>query len=351
MAAESSIPLPCPGSQVIAERPTINRPLVEKLARVAAGIPLNEASYLPDGVAGLSREMRLLAWLYSTGICQQTRNFIGIVGAREYRGSDYLTRRMIEHMSTEPEFWKPASLLDLEDAKLAAIFSDDRTAATSCMDRLEERARQLRDLADFIVWNTATSIEDMFPPDEPLVVEEISERLAMTEAYSDPLAKKTNLLLMVLVKEGLLKLSNPRSLRMPIDYHLMRVFLRTGVLVFSRESDLEQRLVRHQVVTSEEETAIRKACVEAGRIFTEFGADLFHLDALLWNIGRNCCQESGLPLCRLDRTCPKKPDRCTLIDGFHYDCPNKCPFNEHCHTATGEKPFLVHAPRFETHFY
>lgn len=314
------------------------------LARAARATPPRLGDYLPDNPAHFTREERLLVWFVTTGICQQTRALEGTVENRWFRGSDYLTRRAFAHLREHPGFWHPSHLANVTTDQLAAAISDTGRAQDSTLDRCEERARMTREMGAWMADKPWWSAK------ESHAVATIAEPLRRLEAYADPLQKKTYLLLGTLVRAGLLHLADPGSMELPVDYHVMRVLLRTGSVVVPH--DLAEKLATKTPCTDYEEEAVRRACIVAGRWLVEHGTDLFDLDALLWSVGRNCCREDAAPLCGGTGTCPKKAgDRCSLIQGFAYECPDACPLAEGCSTARGKANSLLHAPVFETHFY
>lgn len=80
----------------------------------------------------------------------------------------------------------------------------------------------------------------------------------------DPLRKKSGLLALILSQrpEKFLTFGEDEEVEPVIDYHLMRSCLRTG-LVEVQDEGLRSKLARRQLVTSEEEWAVRLAAFRA----------------------------------------------------------------------------------------
>jgi len=328
----------------------IDKQRIARLAASAGRVALNPASHLPKHRGReLSRGERLLLWFVATGICQQTRALEGTVDGVWCRGSDYLTRRLAAHLAAHPAAWTCEALARLGPEELAAMVSDDGIGATSTLDRREERAHHTRQMATWLLEEHGGDIERFLPANAAQDARALLAELAPLEAYEDPLRKKSCLLLMTLEAERLVALDHREAIRLPVDYHVMRVLLRAGAVVVTNPQ-LELRLRLRETVLGYQEEAIRLACQDAAAEMVRLGMGLFELDALLWSVGRNCCRENDAPLCRVGSTCPLKPDRCSLIQSFRYACPDACPLESGCASA-GKAGALLNAPVVETHYY
>src|SRR5690606_21218884 len=137
------------------------------------------------------------------------------------RGSDYLYRRMYESMLVYPHCYTPSGLMNLTEEELARIVSDDGQPESTTLDRLEERVRLSRDLGKVLSKVYENDTEVLFPK-TPLSTEECLLRLSRFEAYSDPLHKKSYLLLLHVLHTGEIELQDPERIQLPVDYHVMR---------------------------------------------------------------------------------------------------------------------------------
>ena len=156
----------------------------------------------------------------------------------------------------------------------------------------------------------------------------ILQRLSSFRAYSDPVQKKSFLFLMFASKSGVWQLADLENLKVAIDYHIMRIALRSG-MVEVHDQDLAQNLRARTEVSAETDNRIREAIREACDLLIEYsGHTVFDVDNILWMMGRNCCFYDHAPICG-DNRCSKM-DKCSFIRGIEYDCPGHCLFDGLC---------------------
>jgi hypothetical protein len=120
---------------------------------------------------------------------------------------------------------------------------------------------------------------------------------------SDPLAKKANLLAVVLSArpEHWLAASDPESIQPIVDYHMMRLCMRTG-LVQILDPDLNRRLRTRMWVDMQEELAIRQATGRAILgLVQRTNQSVAAIDGLFFRLGRTACLETQAPDCH---SCP-----------------------------------------------
>jgi hypothetical protein len=170
-------------------------------------------------------------------------------------------------------------------------------------------------------------------------------------AYTDPVRKKSHLLLMVLHERGLWPLADPENLETAIDYHIMRVALRFGIVEVT-DPALRGVLVDQTPVGQDVDTAVRaavgRACREAIRLTP--GLTPFRLDNALWMIGRSCCFPGRAPVCTVPGRCDRS-NTCSLIEILDSHCGLSCPLSGHCLGARDESHRSFHETRFDSHFY
>jgi len=134
----------------------------------------------------------------------------------------------------------------------------------------------------------------------PKPVQAILRTLGGLPGYmSDPMAKKANLLAVILGArpEGFLQTKDPENIAPIVDYHMMRVCLRTG-LVNIENADLERRLCTRMWVDPTEELAIRQATGRAIlNLVEQTGCSVAAIDGLFFKIGRKHCVETEEPTC------------------------------------------------------
>ena len=131
---------------------------------------------------------------------------------------------------------------------------------------------------------------------------------------SDPLAKKANLLAVILAArpERFLDARDPENIAPIVDYHMMRLCLRTG-LVGVQDPDLERRLSERVWVDTVEELAIRQATGRAIlRLVEDTTCTVADIDGLFFRLGRTVCLETSEPncsACPLETACAKHTRR------------------------------------------
>ena len=147
----------------------------------------------------------------------------------------------------------------------------------------------------------------------PRPVKTLLEIVRQLPGYmSDPMDKKANLLAVILSArpEKFLEMRDPESIEPIVDYHMMRVCLRTG-LVNIENDDLKQRIEQRRWVDPTEELSIRQATGRAILSLVEqTGCSVAAIDGLFFKIGRTYCVETSQPQCI------------------------ECPIENHCSQAT-----------------
>jgi hypothetical protein len=176
-------------------------------------------------------------------------------------------------------------------------------------------------------------------------------RLAAMPAFSDPVQKKSHLLLIFLHERGLWPVADPENLEVAIDYHVMRVALRVGLLEVEDDA-LRQQLVEQRPADEALDTmvrlAVRGACRAALRATP--GLTPFRLDNLLWMVGRNCCFYEHEPVCTKPGAC-WKIDTCSLIVSFPHDCGLSCPMSPVCRGARDPDHRALHEVAHDSPHY
>ena len=126
------------------------------------------------------------------------------------------------------------------------------------------------------------------------------ESLASIPGFGeDPLAKKANLLALILANrpEHFLDLRGSSMIAPIVDYHIMRTTLRTGCVTIV-DGDTRQHLADRIWVGSDTESTIRVAARDAINALCErSGLDVAEVDGFLFSLGRRLCLETEPPRC------------------------------------------------------
>lgn len=262
-------------------------------------------------------------WFYLVAICQHTVGLQGTIAGRRLRGWDYLeaaARRKFELFTAE-------RLLSLTARELQAVFSDCGDPELSTLDRVEERLGQLHECARLLLSQYAGDVNEIYRRSKGRLIGPggIIEALSHFGPYSDPIRKKSFLFLEMVSASGLWDLKDPQALHVPVDYHVMRIALRSGLV---RVSDPHlDRVLRSRAPVNEELDQFIRARIEAAcdLLVKESGHSVFEVDMLLWHIGRSCCYYPSGPCCS---GCTE-PANCSLA-GALGACPDRCPLDGAC---------------------
>ncbi len=322
-----------------------------RIGRALGSIRPRTSWFLPRLGGDATPDDEAVFWCLVIGICQQTRTARGVVDGVALRGSDYLIAAARRFRNACPAAFTPGAVRTWTITDFRKAFSDGGDPATCTLDRVEERLRLLSGIGRLLEAEGGGSFLELAERagrriGGPLG---LAERLAAAEAYADPARKKTWLLVIFLRRLGIFEPSDPGAIGLPVDYHILRVALRSGAVLPGPE--LRRALVEGRPFEPAEDAAIRTVVSRAGSPIAEGGAlDLFTLDNLLWMIGRNCCFYEHPPVCREPGPCPHRKT-CSLIEGTDWDCPDRCPLHGVCRGSLDAAFAALVETRVETHWY
>lgn len=285
----------------------------------------DEYLFVPPTPAEARREANY--WTFVIAICQHTRSLQGVIDGHWCRGWDYLvraTRRVVD------EFASAQAMVKIDADRLRAILSDDFDPARSTVDRVDERLRQLHEVAELLLAEYEGEAMNLYYQAAGRLRGEggILERLAQIPAFADPLEKKAHLLAGQLDAAGIWPLKDPQNLKVCMDYHAMRVALRTGIVEVTDPGlliALKQRAIVSDEINHRVRSVVSDAC---DRVIALSGVSVFQFDKWIWHLGRSCCFYEHDPICG-SNTCHKM-DRCTYIQAVDYPCPGRCSLDGTC---------------------
>ncbi len=273
---------------------------------------------------------------YLVAICQHTKSLQGIIEGEWCRGWDYLERACRRVMADHPDDFSAENMSRITGQELRRILSDDFDPAHSTLDRVEERVKQLRDCGQRLLARYDGDAMNLYRQaggylhGQPGILKLMSE----FQAYSDPIQKKSFLYLMFVSQAGIWEIKDLENLKVAVDYHIMRIALRSGMVRV--EGALERVLKERREVDVATDTKVRGAVQGACDLLVRHsGHSIFEVDNILWMMGRNCCFYDHEPICG-ENTCFKE-DRCTFIGSIVYDCTGKCLFDGVCLGSTDEE--------------
>lgn len=192
-----------------------------------------------------------------------------VEGAGPFEGSDLIWHLGCASERARPGTLSAEALRDVDGAAVEALFrAGDETVAGA-----DVRARLWRDLAGGLLADYDGSAESLIAASAGRLggTQGLITRLARSEAYSDPLQKKSFLFAKIAARRGWLTVTDPDAWQVCADNVLMRLCLRSGLVAPGDDPDR---------VRSDTREALK-------RLADESGVAPPLLDDLLWDLGRS----------------------------------------------------------------
>jgi hypothetical protein len=308
----------------------VNEEQCQALARCLRPLQVRPDPYLEKPAGENERRQEANYWFYITAICQSTRSFEGIIDGQWIRGWDYLvqaSRRRMEEFDAQR--MQAYTAMDLR-----RLLSDDFNAEHSPIDRVQERLEQLQDCADALLHDYGGEAMGVYERSRGRLAGEggLLALLSEFRAYDDPLQKKSMLLAGMLHQIDVWPLRDPENLKVAMDYHAMRVALRSGMVDVQDGAlarDLRERNPVHDALNQVVRTTVSSAC---DIMVQESGMSVFAFDKWIWHLGRSCCFYDHDPICGSGQAAQQcfRRSTCTFIRATSYSCPNVCVLDGVC---------------------
>ena len=227
------------------------------------------------------------------------KNFEGYVGGDFVHGADALYRLGMLIFEKDPDFFSPKRMSRIARSDIEKWLVITEPEKIAIRDP-EIRAFLLRDCGEKILKMYDGSVLGLIEASDHYLYSVVEggfiDRLRIFRAYEDPVEKKSFLLAKFLERRGLLRVKDPENAQVPVDNHLVRIAIRSGLVIPS--DDLRKYFVSWKQETSrEEDVLIRLVIRMAYKKVTELAnISPFILDDLLWLLGRKICVR-GTPKC------------------------------------------------------
>lgn len=210
--------------------------------------------------------------------------------------------------------------------------------------RAKERAAMLRDVGQTII--------DKFGGDAGNLLAQCGARLSGDAGFmalldrfaafkADPLRKKSNVLVHEIVRDGIVRFSDENTIKPAVDYHIMRMYLRTGRVVpmhrsvkdlLKKDSAPRPRLVR----------LLREAVSEALSLTSLYAKmSIPEVNSLEWQIGRDIC----------DRQSPRCTNATGALSASSGSNDNRCPHSTFCRAFMDPEFRQLREPDLKKSFY
>ncbi len=223
---------------------------------------------------------------------------VGTLDGKERKGSDLLWRIAMRQFNRDPDWFLVERLADVgADQMKNELFVDDNGIIP--FPDLQDRIKITRE------YGYSLALRGMTPTliiknanDEKNTLATFLLLMRSVSGYDRDLFEKRQLLLAMVLHnrpEGFLRVTDPDRWRPIVDYHLMRVCLRSGVVMLD-DQELGTNVDRAWV-DEEAEAEIRRQCYSAlSRIQSESGRSHALNDFAFWK-ARKSCPEMKNPDC------------------------------------------------------
>jgi hypothetical protein len=256
---------------------------------------------------------------------------------------DYLQNAMAQWLLPTPE----AMLGGLEVVKsteisrlLSGYSKPERIRAPQRAQMLRESARCLNRLVQDGVLQRLLETRQLAGPDG------FYSAMQSIPAFSeDPLEKKVRVLAHDLHREAIIRFSDPENLRPAVEYHIIRLYLRSG-RVYPVNDDVKELLRSKSLNPRGRLVKLLRTRVEEAMNFTSYysGLNIATLNYLEWQIGRAVCIPDIPALC-LD------PPHRDLPPDVNAVCRSACAFSEFCRAFTQPSYGWYNEPQFQKAIY
>src|SRR6266511_1121847 len=242
----------------------------------------------PFSLKDKSKEEQATALFYLVGICNRLN-------------WDFVLGQFAKEMWELTEGFSPDALESIEGSVFRKAFGTYRRGDGSL--NYKARLENLRAIAHYVRGHN--SIQNVLSSHTVSGEEGAAALIRQTPVYrDDPLLKKCNALLHELVRRNLINVNDADEVSPAIDYHIMRLYLRTGRVVVA-DDDLVSRLVRRKSIRIEVITEIRTGLAYALK-YTAWRArvSVSTLNDIEWAFARRACRRDKVWCSEQGEKCP-----------------------------------------------
>ena len=280
-----------------------------------------------------------------------SQHFEGKIQGKFFHGADLLYALAIQRLKENPAFFTAENIQQITDEEVKNWLSilDDGKQVT--IYKPEERAELLRNCGENLIkLGHQSSFGLIHQCDGSLIRSDGKGLLQILEnfkAYSDPVSKKSFLWIKFLTGRGLLEVRDMENLNVPVDIHLARIALRSGMIKI-KDVEIKNRLRAESPFTLLEDIELRDMIRNAFKeIINHKKLNFRNLDDFFWVLGRTHCVHSKNPLCENYKHEPT----CQLLVELKINCQEKCPLASCCRGFREDAYRELFEPNIRTYFY
>jgi hypothetical protein len=286
------------------------------------------------------------AVLWCSAICHSTKGALsGFFAGNFFKGWDYLLRSFLNYACHSG---KPTvdTISSLDASRLRDLLLLGVEQGSVRFNDLERRAEILRSTAAELSHAFGGCVYNVLAAgrDEQSGTAGYYSSLGRLTAFNDELRKKSTAFLMTVYYSGRWDFgSQLDDIEPMVDYHRMRLLLRTGCIVTTVE--IADTLRTQSDVSTGTEQAIRHAAREICLAVPGLVSwHMFDFDVALWTHARSCCRKS--PLCVSRRVENESFSR--FVD---VTAPEFCVFEQWCPGACSNSLRSLWEPKVHTEHY
>jgi len=279
------------------------------------------------------------------------QSFEGSVDGEYFQGADLLWHLSLRIFQQDSNLFHPQAMANITTKKVENWFTVNYPKRVTIRNS-EERAILLRNGGQLLMEKYHGSVIALLQVANHRVTIEPKTRhpgllqlLSEFKAYEDPANKKSFLFLKFLLRRNLWEITDNDEVQIPVDNHLTRIALRTGLVTVT--SGLANALRQRSPVVPETDIVLRR---KISRAFSMVGEranrSVLELDDFFWHFGRQCCLLDN-PICVTG--CTSKCYVSTHL--LKVPCHGVCPLHSVCLAYENDDQRALVEPRLETWYY
>ncbi|MFX1563036.1 MAG: queuosine salvage family protein [Promethearchaeota archaeon] len=297
-------------------------------------------------------------FFFTTSIDHRTsppgQSFEGLVNGHYFQGADLLWHLSLQKYHQNPSFFAPSHMADMTTSLTRKWFTLSKPSRVTIRNPAE-RAKLLKDCGQQLIRKYDGSVlvllnqaHHRLTPSSDGTNPGILSMLSQFKAYEDPAKKKSLLLLKFLLRRQLWTIEDSNQLHIPVDNHLIRIALRTGIITIS--PTLAEKLKRQQPISIIEDIALRRVVADAFSLVAHHASRfILELDDFLWHFGRQCCLAKSPTCTHYAGSCTKE---CYVAEQLlPASCSRVCPLSEACLASTEVSRISLVEPKVKTWYY
>ena len=278
------------------------------------------------------------------------QSFEGVIDGKYFQGADLLWHLSVQRFNQDPQSFHPQNLAKITTQQVREWLTINQPKQVTIRNPAE-RAALLRDSGTLLMNKYQGSVLNLLQQAHHRVSQNSIRKggllslLSEFQAYEDPANKKSFLLLKFLLRRGLWTHDDIDALQIPVDNHLTRIALRTGIVTVSPKF---ANLLRKQSKISLKTDVMLRTTI--GNAYLKVGAaserSVLELDDFFWHFGRECCRYDA-PVCIAG--CKK---HCFVSKNLlEFGCHNECPLGPVCLAYDDSERRQLVEPKIKTWYY